>query len=451
MKTDDKLYKPNNYDTAPLLNLGQSYIDENFGEVIERITDSMNQPDTAMGAANAKVTSATVEYATICPFNSDSTRLLILHGSYFALYDSNGKYLNDLRYGSSYVNASAEPRWSRTNSTNFYFVNSNKLMMFDTLTSIATVVQEFAEYVTTNSQGQNGLRSMGEGDISEDGQYWALAGELMGGTQEIFLYDLKNHTKGKTFKATKFDNIYVTPDNNVIVGYYSSGEARFNGVELYDKDMKFIRQVAHALGHQDVARDDNGDEVLVWESAADPKSPFGNTAGIVKIRLADAKQTMIFDHGWGISLHIYGPKIPGWVLVSTFRGMEDILSWTPYLNEILKVKLDGTEIQRLCHHRSRPLNDYTFMPKATGNSDLTKIVYNSNCNMQRIKNYPKNYSDVYMINSKAADIVVPVTTTPPVNLLEGFNKVGFSKSEGKEYLLKLKVVNGELKTEMWEK
>lgn len=453
MRNDKEVLKPANYDSMIPPAMGESYTDEIFKESITRITDSMNQPDSAMGTAGSKVEGATVEYSTINPFNSDNTRLLLTHRSYFALYDGNGKYLYDLKYGSSYVNASSEPRWSRTNPTNFYFVVANKLMEYNTLTKGASVIQEFSEYLPNNSQGQNGVKAMGEGDISEDGENWALCGTLIDQSQEVFLYNLKNHTKSKVLKvkANAIDNIYATPDNNVIVGFYSVGEGRQNGVELYDNNMQFVRQVARAMGHQDVGRDNNGDEVLVWESAADPKSPFGNTAGSVKIRLADSSQKMLLDRDWsGIGAHIYCPKTPGWALISTFMPDEN-KPWRTYSSEILKVKMDGTEIQRLAHHRSRPLNDYTYMPKASGNADLSRIVYSSNFNLQRIKGYPKNYSDVYMIGLNKVVIETPVIPPPAVDPLGGFHKIDFSKAEGKEYLLKLKVVNGKLETEMWEK
>lgn len=461
MKTDKLVYKPNNYDTMLPPAVGESYTDDIFGTSVTRITDAMNIVDTAMGTG-VKVESCGPEYSSVMSFNIDSTRVMIQHRTYFALYSIvNGvfKYLYDLKYDGSYVNASSEPRWSRKNATVFFFCAANKIMMYNILTRTVTILQEFTEYVRYNSKEQNGVRALGEGDLSEDGNYWALCGSLMDDSQEIFMYNLDTQVKGKVLKIKNnvVDNVYATPDNNIIVGWYAAGEARFNGVELYDKNMQFIRQTARSMGHQDVGRDSNGDEVLIWESAADPKPQFGNTAGTVRIRLADSSQKMLLDRDWsGNAAHIYCPGAPGWFLISLYMPDEK-RAWVPYANEILRVKMDGTEIQRLVHHRSRPVNDYTYMPKANGNPDLSLVVYGSNFNMQRIKGYPKGYSDVYMLGLNK--IVAPPPPPSPViippvesDMLKGFHEVDLRGIEGREYWEHTKIINGQrVVLKMWEK
>ena len=56
------------------------------------------------------------------PFNSDNSKILLVHQSYFALYDGTGAYLRDLPLE---INASSEPRWSRTDTTTLYYVRGN--------------------------------------------------------------------------------------------------------------------------------------------------------------------------------------------------------------------------------------------------------------------------------------------------------------------------------------
>ncbi|OGT77375.1 MAG: hypothetical protein A3I78_11150 [Gammaproteobacteria bacterium RIFCSPLOWO2_02_FULL_56_15] len=73
--------------------------------------------------------------------------------------------------------------------------------------------------------------------------------------------------------------------------------------------------------------------------------------------------------------------------------------WYPYTNELLQIKLDGSEIRRLAHHHSRPLNGYNYQPKLTASRDGTRLVYASNFSLQSILGYSQDYSDVYMIEN----------------------------------------------------
>jgi hypothetical protein len=59
-------------------------------------------------------------------------------------------------------------------------------------------------------------------------------------------------------------------------------------------------------------------------------------------------------------------------------AVEDDPPWTPYMNEILQVKLDGTEVRRLAHHRSRPFDTYNYTPKASVSRDGRALLFSSN-------------------------------------------------------------------------
>ena len=106
--TDKAVYTPPNYLTYRPPAPGGSYSDAVFGTAIKRITDSMHMVRQDNGGT---VTAITPEYSTMSPFNQNNTRLLLLHFSYFALYDGAGNYLQDLPLE---INASSQPRWSRT-------------------------------------------------------------------------------------------------------------------------------------------------------------------------------------------------------------------------------------------------------------------------------------------------------------------------------------------------
>jgi len=402
--TGTTVYSPANYAAFQPPANGGSYTDAVFQTAIKRVSDAMHTADAARGGA---VTLIAQEYSTMSPFNMDNTRLLLQHFSYFALYDGAGNFLKDLyQYG---VNTSSEPRWSRTDPNEFYFIGGNNLKKFNTGTNAVTVVHTFSEY--------SNISGMGESDISFDGKYLVLAGDR----RYVFLYDLTSNTKGPVFDpgaSGKFDNFYITPNNNVIIGWYANGSNRYNGVELYDKNMNFQRQLTHAMGHMDVTRDTNGEEVMLWANGADPQLQVRCDAGVTKIRLSDAKQTCVWTGDWSLAIHISATDDNGWFFIDTYNPVDVMppTGWVTYTNEILQIKTDGSEVRRLAHHRSRPLNSYTYQPKASVSRDGSKLVYTSNYGLQAQMGYPKEYTDTYLVDlGPSSEPSAPSTPSAPAN------------------------------------
>src|SRR5262249_5116521 len=133
-------------------------------------------------------------------------------------------------------------------------------------------------------------------------------------------------------------------------------------------------------------------------NANDP-TPICNN-GLVKIRIADGTQTCLVTFDWSLAAHVSGTDNSGWVLVETIAPYDPIppSGWFKYTDEVLQVKLDGSQVRRLAHHRSRPLNSYTYQPKVSVSRDGSRLVYGSNFGLQEILGYPTEYSDAYMIN-----------------------------------------------------
>ena len=74
------------------------------------------------------------------------------------------------------------------------------------------------------------------------------------------------------------------------------------------------------------------------------------------------------------------------------------------------MRLDGSEVGRLAHSRSRPLNGYYYMPRATVSRDGRRLVYSSNHGLPAILGYPPSYSDVYLVDVGA---ITPPTRARP--------------------------------------
>jgi len=383
-RTDRNVSPPADYTTFQPPPARQSYEDLVFGTNIERLSDSMHTPDAAYGDGRM-VTTIGTEYSTMTPFNEDNTRLLLVYLSYFALYDGSGNFLMNLPFQ---INTSSEPRWSRRDPNVLYYKYGNQLRQYNVATRAISIVHTFSEYSAISGQF--------ESDICFDGDHFVFVGDA----RYVFVYEISSDTKSNVFDAGGpfFDSVYITPDDNVLITWFAHGTGRSQGIEMFDRNMNFLRQVARAGGHMDVTRDTNGDEVLVWMNAGDP-APICNN-GLVKIRLADATPTCLVTFDWSLSGHVSATDNSGWVFVETYAPSDPIppSGWFRYTNEIIQIKLDGTQIRRLAHHRSRPFNNYSYQPRVSVSRDGRKLVYSSNYGLQAISGNPREYSDAYLID-----------------------------------------------------
>ena len=379
------IYPPPNYNTfLPPAVLG-SYSDPVFGTTIKRISNALG---TLNADAGGNLTWITDEYSTMPPFNSNNSRIILVHQSYFGLYDGSGTFIGNLPME---INASSEPRWSRSDANVLYYHSGNRLKSYNISTTATTTLRIFSDYASISARG--------ESDISYDGNHFVLAGD----NRYIFVYTISTDTKGPVFDTNvggAWDAVYISPDNNVLISWMTAGTVRYRGEELFDQNMNFLRQIADAGGHKHMTRDTDGSEVLIWNNSNDP-TPIPNCQnGIVKIKLADATQTCLLQLDFSLAVHISAADNAGYAWVETYApGNPDpsTSAWKPYTNEIVQVKLDGTEVRRLLHHRSRPLDSYNYQPRVSVSRDGSRFVYNSNYDLQMILGNPTLYADVYLV------------------------------------------------------
>jgi hypothetical protein len=241
-------------------------------------------------------------------------------------------------------------------------------------------------------------------ELSTDGRYIGLVGRPPNGTYDIFIYDVPNNIKHTPLNST--DSLeWVAPSPSgkyAIVNWAGGGDARFNGFEAFDLDMKYLGTVATGHGHGDLAIDKDGTEWYVDIS-------FDNYVGVTgplikKNRIPDGYTSWKANNGSGaiVSLlrldwlnggHIscQNPR-SGWCVMSSFTdqaGFDNGLQ--PFENEVFKFYLDSLEtaphVERLAHHRSRPVSiaadgcdnsNYWAQPHATVRPDGTQIIFGSN-------------------------------------------------------------------------
>lgn len=397
------LEPPPNYDTFQPPVVGGTYVDPVFGSTIKRVSNALG---TTNADAGGDLTWIENEYSTASPFNSDNSKFILVHQSYFALYDGAGFYIRDLPLE---INSASEPRWSRKDNVTLYYHTGNMLKSYNISTGSIGVVHTFSEYTSISGNG--------EMDISSDGDHLVYCGD----GRYVFVYQISADKKFTAFDTAgrSFDSEYITPDNHVIISWIQSGTVRYTGQELFDIDMNFLRQVGHADGHKHVTRDTNGAEVLVWTNSNDPQPIPGCNNGIVKILLASGAQSCLAQLDWSLAVHISAPDGNGSVFVDTEAPSNPepgTAAWVPYTNEILQIKLDGSGITRWAHHRSRrsAINTYNWQPKLSVSRDGTRLLYASNFDLPAIDGYTAQYSDEYMITLGSTPTSTPSPTPAPV-------------------------------------
>jgi hypothetical protein len=385
---DTAVHPPVNYDTLLPPAVGETYIDPVFGTSIRRLSDAPHQANNANVGNLAFVVN---EYATMSSFNQDGSRILLQHQSYFGLYDREGRYQEDLPFE---ISASTEPRWSRRDANLLYYVYGNTLKSYDVSTRTRAVVHTFTEYAKVSGRG--------ESDLCFDGDHMAFVGD----DREIFVYEIGTATKGPVLDASGhgFDSLYITPGDQVVVSWFQTGTARYAGIELYDRQMRFLRQLTTVNGHKDVGRDSDGSPIMLWINSADLQAPANCQNGLVKIRLSDGARTCVLSLDWSLAVHVSLPDGGDWAFISTYAPTNPspaLGQWKRYMNEVFQVRLDGSAVRRLAHHRSRPLNDYWYTPRASVSRDGQRLVYSSNYGLPATLPYAPAYVDTYLLEVDA--------------------------------------------------
>lgn len=351
-----------------------------------------------------------VEYGSICPFNADNSRILLVRRDHFGLYDGSGTFLKDLT-----IPASAEPRWSRSDPNTFYWIRGNRLIR--TAGPTETIQHTFNEYPEYVGDQQNGITMCGEADISEDGDHLVFAN---GTRTEVFTYQISTDTKSKPIPTLGgLDGLKITASNQIIMS---------NDKGIWLVDQTATKRLTPVNGHAAVCRDNTGDDCLVWINANDPLPPSDHQNCIVKIRIADGKPTYLLNLNWSLAVDISACR--SFALVSTYGNQAS----GQYANQILKVMLDGSGTEVLCDTGSVAIS-YNAQPKASLSRDGKRFVFSSNNG----KTADPNYCDCFLGT---------IDSAPPPSTLK---EIDFTGQDGKEWEWHFKVVDGKMTVRIFDK
>jgi hypothetical protein len=375
---------------------GNSYSDPQYGCSITRLTNGKPQFNLAVHH----------QYSTISAVNQDDTLVMLTtEWGQGAVVDIAGRMVVDT-HDFPAINSSNVP-WSRDSANSFYYTNKNILYKgtISSHTVKSTALHTFAGYSNVAIPDQE--------DLSEDGNHlW-----IVGGTQ-AFLYSVSSGVTGVAVNVGSKDEncgwhkIQITPSNKMLVTWACNGIGNSRGQEIYSTDGTLYWHMFNNSLHTDVGRDLNSNEVAVVGRIPDTyrdACPSGGGADIIRV---DSPHTVscLVDTNWA-SAHIsYRDSSQGWVAISFFDpdacphyscfnpqhlDPDWQSAWRRFYEEIILVKIDGSAVLRLAHHRSRSAEYYWAESRAAISRDGRYVVFDSNMNLANTG--LNDYADVYLI------------------------------------------------------
>lgn len=382
--TDSAIHVPPEYTTMTPPAAGESYVDPVFGTTIQRVTDATQLSEPAI----------VPEYSQTSAFNVDDTYMVLywaVDGA-FHLYDGSGNYVRWLPVAGGL----AEPRWSRSSPDHLYFHSGNRIERLDVNTGSVQTVETFSQYGSITF-------GRGQGDLSDNERI-----VVVGDNRYVGIYDLATRTRFGVLDlyGHSFDAAAISKDGNSFVVLFHSGGTRWSGIEQFGLDGNFMAQLQNAPAHFAMGRDIDGSAVMyITNAPTNPQQPAGCDNGVVKISLdGTASRTCLLALDWGMGKHLSAHGGDGWVYVSTYQptaepvaaepGVSDRTKWLPYTNEIFRVRGDGSEVERLAHHRSS-LTTYYRQPHATISISGRKLLYGSDFHLD---GQHEQYADAYLIH-----------------------------------------------------
>lgn len=433
----DDVIKPQKLNTFnPPSGALNSYIDPSFGTRIVRVTDNTTFGKFVLGGYMGN--------SEICYFNHD--------GSYFLAAENNpadglittflydGKTGRQIRaigrfepyvlrwpLASQYTKNGTKISFDPT--THFYKYDNNEIQLWDVNNpGDYEVIRKFSEYGDIGPAG-------GEGDISFNGQYWVLDGDA----KEMFVYDLINDQKypvstfdvgslGSKGGAVGVDYAAISPRGNYVIlswGTDPGPEKRYAGIELYDKNWNYIRQLHPSIVHWDTGIDAFGDEVIYTVVTHDYPEVFESSGAkpgdIVSVRLSDGHQRLLKDiPNWAhMAISACNTQTDGQYIYVSYHNRSDDPNklWSPFWDEVIEIPTDGSQqVRRFVHHLSHFVDGQStkyYQPDAVVNRQGTKLIYRST--------YNTGIGDLYMfdIGTRGVDQSDNIRPNAPLNLRQG--------------------------------
>ncbi len=339
-----------------------------FDTFVVRVTD--HAADNLPGFARN-------DYSRRQAFNADNSKIVVAaHDGSWHQYDARTYRHVGALPG---VGGDAEPQWHPTNPNLMYYFPGFGLGMqireLDIASGKSRVAADLASRIKALWPQATAAWTKSEGSPSADARYWAL----MVDDKEwhglgMLTYDLVADRVLGTYDFAKNgkdrpDHLSMSPSGSFVVVSWDDGPWSFS------RDFSKATRLTRKGEHSDLALDASGEDTYVsidFEAHGGP---------VFMINLRTGKRTDLFrtylEHS-ATSIHFSGKAFskPGWVLLSTFNEHGGPWQWLH--GKIFAAELkENPQIVNLAHHHDVN-NEYFTEPHASVSRDFTRIVFNSN-------------------------------------------------------------------------
>lgn len=302
-------------------------------------------------------------YSKIQPWNSDESLLLV--GSVYPYLLLDGNTYEQL----GRVSAPSDAVWANTRPSRMYGVSRDRFGFIDLDAADRDSFQPLVRFPRYRELSIG----FGEGNLSNDDRYVALIGVHPGGRRDLIVYDvLAGQTVAVRGLGRALDNATMSQSGDyVVVVWGRDGRGRSEGVEAFDRELRFLRQLTRSSEHGDVGYTAAGQEAWVSYSSARRRSigayPLG---GGPPITVIDA------DPGtWGGHLSCRNVARPGWCYISDvghspriWRGYDQV--WAQ------QIAPDGL-VEAFAHEHHSYNAGYYHQPQAVPSRDGSRVLWAS--------------------------------------------------------------------------
>ncbi|HEY6248538.1 MAG TPA: hypothetical protein VI685_01180 [Candidatus Angelobacter sp.] len=449
---DQAIHIPPNYTTFAAPAAGSGYVDPVFGCTVTRISNSATEETLPDGNHASMMT----YYSTFAAINATDTLLFVYSDDgQWRIKDLNGNLVvaagnmpNTSNTNNSMNNG--HPVWDASNGNVFYFTNGNTLYKGTISGSSVTntVVHTFTEYA-------QGVNSTDSADLSQDGNHIALVGQNANNTLDIFVWAFGNpgsKTSVYTTTCTISGNVVDTPQpgcvhklqltaNNLLtIEFVNDGTNAEEGLRLWDGSS--LTHLQDVTSHYDTGYDLNSNSIFTERGNSSSLSTLTNPCpskwGLDVRNLNNLNSaSCLLDHqpDWHISYR--GSASQPWIAISFWDSTPPTQlspelynndpnfeapttsNWALYQDEIVLARVDGSQVYRLAHARSRSATGYWAQPHAAISRSGNYVVFTSN--MAHPNGCPANMhvagecSDVYVIRVQSASSLAISPASATVN------------------------------------
>ncbi len=333
------------------------YQDPTFGSIVTRVADR-----EAMGSTKDVIGH---HYAKAQPWNADGS-LIMLSGWPSAILD--GKTYEFLRW---VMPQGEHHTWSNLDPRIIYGIQQpNSWVEVDAVNGQATTIRTFTEYTTVSYGGW-------EGNLSNDDHYVVLQCKTPTDNW-VVLYDLPNDevVSRMNIGAIWPNNVTMSQSGRfVAVQWDIAGSGDRQGIDIFTRDMEFVRKVGTCQGcHYDLGYDIEGHEVAVMTDID------GSSRAIVAIRLDSGRKTILLKDSqmsWYIHVSCRNVDRPGWAYLTEFADKNTQVR-KPNYQLAFAVKIDGSGmVEHFAHVHHSATIAYDRSPFGVPSRDGSKIMFRS--------------------------------------------------------------------------